>query len=310
MPNFPYVIETSQLSLHYGSKKVLDRLTVQIQRGGIHALIGANGAGKSSLFRTLLGFEVPSGGSARILGQDCRTLTPDVRARIGYVSDEHVLPNWMRVEQLTRMQRLQYQHWNQSRYDEVLRNFNVQQNQKVSELSRGERAGLSLALALGQNPELLILDEPTLGMDVVAKRTFLEALMFSEAPQKTTIIYCSHQMEEIERIADHVIIIENGRLRHMSEPGELCERVSLWAADLPRQADDTRELPGLLEFQNIDDISHLLMFDAPADFDAQLVRMGARNITHTSVSLARAVSGVLAAGHWARNNKPSGNHHA
>ncbi len=306
----PYVIETDQLSLHYGKKVALDNLTMRIPRHGIHAFIGANGAGKSSLFRLLLGFEIPTGGSARILGQDSKALTPDMRARIGYVSEEHVLPSWMRVNELTKMQRLQYKQWMQSRYDEVLRNFNVHQSQKVSELSRGERAGLSLALALGQNPDLLILDEPTLGMDIVAKRTFLEALMFNEAAQETTIIYCSHQMEEVERIADHLIIIENGRLRHMSEPDALCDRVRLWAADLPRQGDDARQLAGLLEFQHIDGIAHLLMLDAPADFDAQLGSMGARNITHSSVSLTRAVSGVLAAGHISRNNNPMRNQHA
>lgn len=310
MPNCSYAIETRQLSVHYGPRQALDQLTLQIPRGGIHALIGANGAGKSSLFRTLLGFEVPTAGSARILGQDCRALTPNVRARIGYVSDEHVLPDLMRVEELTRMQRLQYPHWNPSRYDEVLRNFNVHQRQKVGELSRGERAGLSLALALGQNPELLILDEPTLGMDLVAKRTFLDALMFSAASPDTTILYCSHQIEEIERIADHLIIIENGRLRHRSEPGELCDRVSLWAADLPRQTDAGGQLAGLLELHHIDGITHMLMFDAPADFAARLETMGARHITHSPVSLARAVSGLLAAGHRAHQNPLLGNHHA
>jgi ABC-2 type transport system ATP-binding protein len=224
---YPYVIETENLSLHYGQKTALDNLTLQIRRGGIHAFIGANGAGKSSLFRLLLGFEIPSSGSARILGQDCTALRPEHRARIGFVSEEHTLPGWMRVEDLTRMQRRQYTRWNQARYAEVLRNFNVQPRQKVKELSRGERAGVSLALALGQNPELLVLDEPTLGLDIVAKRTLLESLMFSDADQESTIIYCSHQMEEIERIADHLVIIERGRLRHMSEPEELCSRVRM-----------------------------------------------------------------------------------
>lgn len=310
MPKTPHVIETDQLSLYYGQKMALDRLTLRIERGGIHALIGANGAGKSSLFRTLLGFEVPSGGSARILGQDCRALTPEVRARIGYVSEEHVLPDWMRVDELTRMQQLQYKHWNQSRYEGVLRNFNVHQHQKVSELSRGERAGLNLALALGQNPELLILDEPTLGMDIVAKGSFLNALMFNEEAQDTTIIYCSHQMEEIEPIADHLLIIEEGRLRYTSEPAELCERVRLWAADLPHEGADARQLTGLLEFQHIEGITHLLMLDAPPDFDARLGSMGARHITTKSVSLTRAISGMLAAGHISRDNTLSRNHHA
>jgi len=304
-----YVIETENLNLRYGQKMALDNLSLKICRGGVHAFIGANGAGKSSLFRLLLGFETPSGGSARILDQDCTALTPEVRARIGFVNEEHTLPAWMRVDEVTRMQRNQYAGWKQVRYEEVLRNFNVQPSQKVRELSRGERAGVSLALALGQNPELLVLDEPTLGLDMVAKRTLLESLMYSDEGQDSTIIYCSHQMEEIERIADHLVIIERGRLRHMSEPDELCSRVRMWAAEFPPEV-DTGKLPGLLELQQIDGISHLLMLDSPAGFDAQLGGMGARNITSSPVSLGRAVSGMLATGHISREDQPLRSHHA
>ncbi len=175
----PYVIETDKLCLHYGKKTALDKLTLRIPRGGIHAFIGANGAGKSSLFRLLLGFEIPSSGSARILGQDSTALTPAVRARIGFVNEEHTLPPWMRVDEVTALQRSQYPQWSEERYQAVLRNFNVLPSQKVAQLSRGERAGVNLALALAQCPELLILDEPTLGLDVVAKRVFLGALMES-----------------------------------------------------------------------------------------------------------------------------------
>ncbi len=297
----PYVIETENLSLHYGQKTALDQLTLQIPRGGIHAFIGANGAGKSSLFRLLLGFEVPSSGSARILGQDSTALTPCVRARIGFVNEEHTLPEWMCVDELTRMQRKQYPNWNQARYDEALRNFNVQARQKVGELSRGERAGVSLALALGQNPELLVLDEPTLGLDMVAKRTLLESLLYTDAGQDSTIIYCSHQMEEIERIADNLVIIERGRLRYMSEPDALCSRVRQWAAEFPNDV-DMRKVRGLLELQKIDGISHLMMFDAPPGFEMELGSMGARNITSSDVPLGRAVNGMLAAGHISRAN--------
>ncbi len=305
----PYVIETDQLSLHYGQKTALDNLTLRIPRGGIHAFIGANGAGKSSLFRLLLGFEIASSGNARLLGQDSTALTPAVRARIGFVNEEHTLPEWMRVDELTRMQRKQYPNWNQARYDEVLKNFNVQSRQKISELSRGERAGVSLALALGQNPELLVLDEPTLGLDMVAKRILLESLLYTDAGQHTTIIYCSHQMEEIERIADNLVILERGRLRHMSEPDALCSRVRLWAAEFS-SAIDMRKLPGLLELTQIDGITHLVMLDAPVSFDTLLASMGARNITSSPVPLGRAVSSLLASGHISQDKKNLRNHHA
>src|SRR5690606_5595959 len=111
----------------------------------------------------------------------CRHLTPTDRSRIGFVNEEHSLPAWMRVAQVAAMQQRQYPRWNQPAYDEVLGHYHVTPTQKIGQLSRGERAGFNLALALAQSPELLVLDEPTLGLDVVAKRAFLEALMYGNA---------------------------------------------------------------------------------------------------------------------------------
>src|SRR5690606_12725083 len=145
-----------------------------------------------------------SAGDARILGKDSQQLTPQDRARIGFVNEEHTLPGWMRVSQVVAMQRHQYGRWNQQVLDGVIGHYHVLPEQKVGQLSRGERAGFNLALALAQKPELLVLDEPTLGLDVVAKRAFLESLLYSNAADDCTVIYCSHQMEEIERVADNL----------------------------------------------------------------------------------------------------------
>ena len=298
-----YVIQTDALCLQYGRKQALDNMTLALARGGIHAVVGSNGAGKSTLFRVLLGFESADSGSARILGCDSGKLTPELRGRIGFVNEEHTLPGWMRVDELTAMQRRQYPRWNQDRYDDVIRNFNVLPSQKIAELSRGERAGVNLALALAQSPELLVLDEPTLGLDVVAKRAFLEALMFSNMSDESTIVYCSHQMEEIERVADNLVILERGRLRHMSPPAEFCERVQLWMAEFPFREPDLRQLPGVLHIQRIDGFTHITVFEQGEDFGARLKLMGARSAHAMPVSLDRAVNGLLARGHI--SNAPS-----
>jgi ABC-2 type transport system ATP-binding protein len=292
-----YVIQTAALSVQYGRKRALDKLTLNLARGGIHAIVGANGAGKSTLFRVLLGFESATAGSASILGCDSTRLTPALRGRIGFVNEEHTLPGWMRVDQLTTMQRRQYHQWDQARFDMVARNFHVLPEQKISELSRGERAGVNLALALAQCPELLVLDEPTLGLDVVAKRAFLEALMISGHDTASTIVYCSHQMEEIERVADNLVILERGRLRHMSSPFEFCERVQLWVAEFPFREPDLSVLPGVLEIVRIDGFTHFVVFDQGMDFGVRLRLMGARTAHAMPVSLDRAVNGFLASGH-------------
>ncbi len=296
------VIRTDKLCLSYKGKQALDKLSLQLPRGGVHAIVGANGAGKSTLFRVLLGFACADSGSAAVLGCDSRALTPALRARIGFVNEEHTLPAWMRVQELAHMQRRLYPLWNQERYRQVLANFNVADRQKISELSRGERAGVSLALALAQGPELLILDEPTLGLDVVAKRAFLDALLQTSLDDGATVVYCSHQMEEIERVADNLVILERGVLRHMSAPGDFCERVSLWIADFPFRQPEAAHLPGVLEMRVIDGLTHLVVFDGGIDFGHRLRLMGARTAQQMPVSLDRAVNGFLTRGHAGANH--------
>jgi ABC-2 type transport system ATP-binding protein len=299
-----YVIDTDALCLRYKGKLALDHLTLKLPRGGIHAFVGANGAGKSSLFRVLLGFEPATSGSARVLDHDSAQLTPALRGRIGFVNEEHTLPGWMRVRELMRMQQRHYesahpQRWNGERYEEVLSHFNVLPEQRVAQLSRGERAGLNLALALAQGPELLILDEPTLGLDVVAKRAFLEAMLQTSIDDASTIVYCSHQMDEIERVADNLVILERGRLRYMSGPDDFCGRVQLWVAEFPFKAPEVRELPGVLQVQQLDGLTHVVTFDQldGAAFEARLKLLGARRVQAMPLGLDRAVNAFLSHGH-------------
>ena len=294
-----HVVETDDLDLCYGRRKALSKLTLRIPRGRIHAIVGANGAGKSSLFRILLGVQSPSGGSARILGHDCSALTERERARIGFVNEEHSLPSWLRVSEIVAMQRRLYPSWDEQRYKSIVDHFHVLPDQRTGQLSRGERAGVNLAMALAQNPELLILDEPTLGLDVVAKRAFLETVLRSIDESDTTIIYCSHQMDEIERLADNLIILERGELKHMSPPDDFCERVSLWVADFPFTQPAPEELPGILQTQRIDGLHHFLVLDQPEEFGELLHARGARRHYRGDVNLDRAVNAFLSRGHAA-----------
>ena len=298
-PSNDCVIETRALSKRYGRKLALDHLDLAIPRGRIHAIVGANGAGKSTLFRILMGFMPPTTGEARILGKDSQQLTPADRARIGFVNEEHTLANWMRVSQVAAMQKHQYPRWNQQAYDSVIGHYHVLPEQKVGQLSRGERAGFNLALALAQGPELLVLDEPTLGLDVVAKRAFLESLLYSNAADDCTVIYCSHQMEEIERVADNLIILERGQLKNMSAPEEFTSRVSHWVADVPFKGPQLHTVPGLLEVQRLDGLHHYLVLDQDDGFERFLRESGARNVQSMPVSLDRAVNAFLAKNHAA-----------
>lgn len=298
------MIETEALSRRFdGGKWALRGLSLRVPRGGVHAFVGANGAGKSTLFRILLGFMAPSSGWARVLGCDSGALGPAERARIGFVNEEHSLPAWMRVDEVIRMQRRLYSapgiaRWREPLLAEVLGHFNVQPGQRVAELSRGERAGLNLGLALAQSPELLILDEPTLGLDVVSKRAFLEALLFTGESTGATVIYCSHQMEEVERIADRLWILERGELRHSATPDAFCERVRQWQIEFPFKAPDLRGLPGYLQSQTVDGITQLLVLDQSEEAQAMTLRtLGARRAVSSAVGLDRAINAFLSQTH-------------
>ncbi|MCA0374925.1 MAG: ABC transporter ATP-binding protein [Gemmatimonadetes bacterium] len=293
------IIETRRLTVAYGSKRALDTLDLTIPAGRIHAIVGANGAGKSTLFRVLLGFQAPSTGEAVILGRDSQRLDHQDRARIGYVNEEHSMPGWLRVEEVVAMQRRLYPQWQDARWRRIVGHFHVEMQQRVGQLSRGERAGVNLAMALAQSPELLILDEPTLGLDVVAKRAFLEAVLSSAGESGCTIIYCSHQMEEIERLADNLILLERGRLMHMSPPDTFCERVSLWVCDYGFAAPRAEDIPGVLQMQRIDGLVHFLVLDAADDLGELLRARGARRVTRGAVGLDRAVNAFLTRNHAA-----------
>ncbi len=290
-------IKTQGLTKKFGNKMALKDFTLSIPQGGIHAIVGSNGAGKCTLFRILLGVETPTSGTSYVLNENSNDLTAQTRGRVGYVNEEHTLPTWMTAEAVTRMQKSLYPNWNQAIYDQVIAYFNVDPKQKIAGLSRGERAGLNLSMALAQCPYRLILDEPTLGLDVVARQSFLEALMFTETEDNTTIIYCSHQMEEIERVADRLIIMERGQLKNNSTPDDFCARVSYWLADWDMSE---TTIPGYLSHRTIDGQQHILVADQGDEFEDYLTTNGATDINRMPVNLEKAVNAFLTATH----NKP------
>ncbi len=292
-----YCIETEGLTKRFGKKTALNDFSLKVKKGGIHAIVGSNGAGKSTLFRLLLGMTAPTKGMSSVLGVDSQNLQPETRGLVGYVNEEHTLPLWMTAGAVTKMQKSFYPQWNQNIYDHVIGYFDVDPNQQISGLSRGERAGLNLSMALAQGPELLILDEPTLGLDIVAKQSFLEALMFTETENDMTIIYCSHQMEEIERVADNLIIMEKGNLCHNSSPDDFVSEVSSWVVETENSLLDYKKIPGLLNARRIDGQHHLMVMECGENFEEKLTSLGAQVLHQAPVNLERAVNAYLTKNH-------------
>lgn len=290
-------IEAVSLTKRFGQKVALNDLSLTIPDHGIHAIVGSNGAGKSTLFRLLLGIDTPTSGHCRVMGTDSQALTERERGQVGYVNEEHTLPDWMTVEGVIRLQRSFYSEWKQDVFKRTVSYFDIDPKQKVSGLSRGERAGLSLSLALAQQPKLLILDEPTLGLDVVAKQSFLESLMFIGTEHQASIIYCSHQMDEIERVADNLILMERGTLINNSAPEDFVERVSAWSVDFNGQRVDITAIPGLLSSKSIDGRHHITVVDAQHGFDKHLETLGAQSVMPIAIGLESAVNAYLTRNH-------------
>ncbi len=306
MPETPTAaVETHALCKNYGRKPVLRALSMRIPEGGIHAVIGRNGAGKSTLFQLLLGFLHPTSGHCSVLGTDSTRLTPAQRARIGWISEEHALPGWLRVEQLIALQEASFAGWQPRLCAEVLGQFDIPARQHVGALSRGERAGLALALALAQKPRLLILDEPMLGLDVVARQSFVESLLFAdpegslgssddtgENGLQRTVVYCSHQLDDVERLADSVWLLDGGQNLLSATPDELCRRVVAWTASLPAGA----AVPtghGVLQARDLDGIQQFHVLDRGDDFAAELAALGATDVSRQAVSFEAAARALL-----------------
>lgn len=225
MTNPDFAVETAGLTKWFGSKKAVDSLTLAIPRGSIYALLGRNGSGKTTTIRMLLGFLRPDGGASRVLGHDSRALTPELRGRIGYMAERHPLHHWMTVAQEEYFASSFFDAWDRKLFDSIVSYFGLTRSAKVKDLSPGERAGLSLAITMAPSPELLVLDDPAAGLDPVARRALLEKLIASTADAGSTVLFSSHQLDDVERVATHAAVLHYSRLRAQGSVRALVESV-------------------------------------------------------------------------------------
>jgi ABC-2 type transport system ATP-binding protein len=207
------VIITHRLTKHYSNKRVVDCLNLRVPKGCVYGLLGRNGAGKSTVIKMLLGMIHADSGRAELLGEPCDSLRSETRARIAYLAEGHPLYGWMTIGEAVRFTRPFYPTWNQPLIEQILDHFELSQRQKIRRLSHGEQAQVSLALAVAPEPELLILDDPTLGLDTVVRRDFLESLIQIIQRSGRTILFSSHILGDVERVADRIGILVGGVLR-------------------------------------------------------------------------------------------------
>lgn len=287
------VIETRNLTRYFGKKQIVAPLNLTVPRGSIFGFLGRNGAGKSTTIRMLMGLLEPTRGTSQVLGEDSQNLSPQTRARIGYLAEGHHVYGWMTIAECARFQKSFYAHWNERIFQGVIRHFNLEMTMKAGNLSRGQRAGLCLALTLAPEPELLILDDPALGLDPVARRSLLQSMLFVSRGEGRTILFSSHLLSDVERVADHIAILDGGVLRANCPLDTFRESVRQFVLHFAGEVPILPPLPGLLQsFRTPGEIS-LTFANFNDDLMAGLESLGAFRIEEVPLSLEDAFISYL-----------------
>ncbi|MBE3553296.1 MAG: ABC transporter ATP-binding protein [Kyrpidia tusciae] len=207
-----WAVEAQDLSKTIDGVQALKDVTLHIPTGAVFGLIGPNGAGKTTLIRLMLGIWQPTAGQVLLFGNRADDPTGIARQGVGYVPDIPNWPNNFRVEDVLKWHRLVYRGWDEHRAGALLEMFRLRRKALFSTLSKGQKMQVSLSCALATHPRLLILDEPTNGLDPVVRREFLQLLVHQVAEDETTMLFSTHLLEDLQRVADHIGVLFQGRL--------------------------------------------------------------------------------------------------
>lgn len=206
------IITIEGVTRRYGSKLALDNVNLSIPRGIVLGLVGANGAGKTTLIKHILGLLRAQTGKVSVMGSDPARDPVAVLSRLGYLSEDRDLPPWMSVSELLRYSKAFRNSWDDAYAEDLRKKFQLQETALIRNLSKGELAKAGLIVALAHKPDLLVLDEPSSGLDPIVRREMLEAVVRSVAEQGRTVLFSSHLLDEIVRVSDQVAMMAHGRI--------------------------------------------------------------------------------------------------
>jgi ABC-2 type transport system ATP-binding protein len=218
-------VEASNLSKSFGDKQVLQDMSFGVSPGDVIGVLGKNGAGKTTLLELMLGFTPPSAGAVRVFGHDSYSLPGDIKVRVGFVPQQDELLDQLTVGDQLRVIASFYPHWDSALIDRLCGEWGVNVHARIKSMSVGERQKLSILLAFGHKPELLILDEPVASLDPIARRQFLEQLLTISADGERSIVFSSHIVSDIERLANRIWILKEGRLDWQGDLDSLKESI-------------------------------------------------------------------------------------
>jgi ABC-2 type transport system ATP-binding protein len=245
LKNEPVVV-VNNVSRVYGAKRALDQVCLEVPRGGVLGLVGANGAGKTTLIKHILGLLRAQTGMVWVFGHDPVEHAVEVLGRIGYLSEDRDLPPWMSIGELLRYSRAFYPAWDAEYAESLLRQFQLRREAVVRTLSKGELAKAGLLVALAHRPELLILDEPSSGLDPIVRRQLLEAVVRSVAEEGRTVLFSSHLLDEISRVSDRVAMVVDGRIVLQGPLNDILENHRRLVVRVPARSSQPAPWPGVL----------------------------------------------------------------
>jgi len=232
------LVSLTDVSKRYGKLTVLDQLNLHVRPGEIYGFLGRNGAGKSTAIRLMMGISPPSSGTVSVFGKPMRgSRCAKARRHIGFVAQEQSFYPWMTPRRLGKFMRGLYPNWSDERYSALLKRFDLPLTRKAGSFSGGMKARLALSMALAAMPRLLILDEPTAGMDPVARREFLSLVKAEVANSETTVFFSTHLIGDIESLADRIGILDGGKLVYEGSLQELSTRTACYSAEITTDTD-------------------------------------------------------------------------
>lgn len=259
------ILELQGVSKSFKNKSVLERIDLSIPRGSVVGLLGKNGAGKTTLLKCALGLLKTNSGTSRIFGEDSWDLSGETKARIGYVPQKIDLYAWMKVRQMISYYAAFYARWNDALTQALLSDWELDAEDRVGKLSEGQVQKLGLILAMGHEPDLLILDEPAASLDPQARRTFLAAVIEIAGNHDRTVILSTHLTSDLERVASDIVLLKSGVISYSGSMDELKESVKSLTLRTERKLPANLVLPGLLKCETHDNHAVLTMKGVTTD---------------------------------------------
>jgi ABC-2 type transport system ATP-binding protein len=279
------VVAITNLTRRFGPKTALNDVSLYVPRGGVFGLVGENGAGKTTLIKHILGLLKAEAGSVRVFGLDPVADPVAVLGRVGYLSEQPDLPGWMRVDEFLRYTRAFYPNWDAAYAEKLRVQFGLDPTQRLKTLSKGQMAKTGLLAAQAHRPELLLLDEPSSGLDPMVRRDILEAVIRTVADEGRTVFFSSHLLEEIERVSDQIAMVHQGKIVLCGSLDEIKAQHCRFVLNFETAQSKPPVIPGALSVSGAGKEWAVMCNGARAELPSIAAGLGARIVSEQVPSL-------------------------